>query len=272
MRRGLSLFNVVSLVLGFAFLYLPILLLVVYSFNASQLVTVWGGFSTRWYAALAGNRLFLDAAFVTLRVGIVSATLATILGTLAALALVRHKRFRGRLLFSGMVFAPLVMPEVITGLSLLLLFVAIDFDRGFWTVTIAHTTLTMCFVAVVVQSRLVSFDLSLEEAAQDLGCPPWKAFFLVTLPVIWPAVAAGWMLAFTLSLDDLVIASFTSGPGATTLPMRIYSQVRLGVTPEINAISTILIAVVAVGVVIASLLTKRQEVRRQRDERLAAGA
>jgi putrescine transport system permease protein len=272
MSGRLSPFNIVSLVAGFAFLYLPIVLLVVYSFNASQLVTVWGGFSTRWYAALAGNSLFVDAAFITLRVGILSATIATILGTLAAMAMVRYGNFRGRLLFSGMVAAPLVMPEVITGLSLLLLFVAINFDRGFWSVTLAHTTFSMCFVAVVVQSRLIGVDRSLEEAAQDLGCPPLKAFLLVTIPVIWPAVLAGWMLAFTLSLDDLVIASFTSGPGATTLPMRIYSQVRLGVTPEINAISTIMIGVVATGVVIASLVTKRQEVRRLRDEKLAQEA
>ncbi|KHJ55648.1 spermidine/putrescine ABC transporter permease [Aureimonas altamirensis] len=272
MSGRLSPFNLVSLVVGFAFLYLPIVLLVVYSFNASQLVTVWGGFSTRWYTALAGNSLFVDAAFITLRVGILSATIATILGTLAAMAMVRYGNFRGRLLFSGMVAAPLVMPEVITGLSLLLLFVAINFDRGFWSVTLAHTTFSMCFVAVVVQSRLIGVDRSLEEAAQDLGCPPLKAFLLVTIPVIWPAVLAGWMLAFTLSLDDLVIASFTSGPGATTLPMRIYSQVRLGVTPEINAISTIMIGVVATGVVIASLVAKRQEVRRLRDERLAQEA
>ncbi|WP_062206878.1 ABC transporter permease [Aureimonas sp. AU12] len=272
MGRGLTPFNILSLTLGFAFLYVPIVLLVVYSFNASQLVTVWGGFSTRWYGQLMENRLFLDAAWVTLRVAFVSACAATVLGTLAAMALVRHARFPGRLLFSGMVFAPLVMPEVITGLSLLLLFVAIGFDRGFWTVTLAHTTFTMCFVAVVVQSRLVSFDRSLEEAAQDLGCPPAKAFLLITLPVIWPAVAAGWILAFTLSLDDLVISSFTAGPGSTTLPMRIYSQVRLGVTPEINAISTILIGVVSVGVVAASILTRRQERRRVRDERLAAEA
>ncbi|QOG07825.1 ABC transporter permease subunit [Aureimonas sp. OT7] len=272
MSGRLSPFNLVSLVVGFAFLYLPIVLLVVYSFNASQLVTVWGGFSTRWYTALAGNSLFVDAAFITLRVGILSATIATILGTLAAMAMVRYGNFRGRLLFSGMVAAPLVMPEVITGLSLLLLFVAINFDRGFWSVTLAHTTFSMCFVAVVVQSRLIGVDRSLEEAAQDLGCPPLKAFLLVTIPVIWPAVLAGWMLAFTLSLDDLVIASFTSGPGATTLPMRIYSQVRLGVTPEINAISTIMIGVVATSVVIASLVAKRQEVRRLRDERLAQEA
>ena len=191
---------------------------------------------------------------------LISATVATVLGTLAALALTRFTRFRGRVLFSGMVFAPLVMPEVITGLSLLLLFVAIGLDRGFWTVTLAHITFTMCFVAVVVQSRLVTFDRSLEEAAMDLGATPVKTFFQITLPIIPPAVVSGWMLAFTLSLDDLVIASFTSGPGATTLPMMIYSQVRLGVTPEINAACTLLIAVVAVGVIIASIANKRREV------------
>jgi putrescine transport system permease protein len=249
-------FNLVSLVLGFAFLYIPILLLVVYSFNESRLVTVWGGFSTKWYGALFRNEQLLDAAWVTVRVALLSATIATVLGTLAAIALVRRGRFLGRTLFTGMVMAPLVMPEVITGLSLLLLFVAVGFDRGFWTVTLAHISFSMCFVAVVVQSRLVTFDRSLEEAALDLGAPPLKAFFLVTLPVIFPAVAAGWMLAFTLSLDDLVIASFTTGPGATTLPMRIYSQVRLGVTPEINAVSTILIAVVTLGVVAATIATK----------------
>ncbi|MBX5222172.1 ABC transporter permease [Rhizobium sp. NLR8a] len=263
-------FNIISVVLGFAFLYLPIVLLVVFSFNESKLVTVWGGFSTKWYASLLSNQALLDAAWVTIRVGLLSATFATILGTMAALTLVRYTRFRGRMLFSGMVYAPLVMPEVITGLSLLLLFVAIGLDRGFWTITLAHTTLTMCFVAVVVQSRLLSFDQSIEEAAQDLGAPPVRTFFEITLPIISPAVFSGWILAFTLSLDDLVIASFTSGPGATTLPMKIYSQVRLGVTPEINAICTILIATVAVGVICASVITKRREVQRERDERAAA--
>ncbi|MBN7755411.1 ABC transporter permease subunit [Nitratireductor aquimarinus] len=263
-------FNIVSLVLGFAFLYLPIVLLVVYSFNESRLVTVWSGFSTKWYVELFSNRGLMDAAWVTARVAFLSATVATVLGTMGAIALTRYTRFRGRLLFSGMVFAPLVMPEVITGLSLLLLFVAINFDRGFFTVTIAHITFSMCFVAVVVQSRLMSFDQSLEEAALDLGATPLKAFFQVTLPVIMPAVVSGWMLAFTLSLDDLVIASFTSGPGATTLPMKIYSQVRLGVTPEINAVCTILIGIVATGVIIASVITKRQEVQRRRDEQAAA--
>jgi putrescine transport system permease protein len=258
MRKGITFFNVTSLVLGFAFLYLPIVLLVVFSFNDSRLVTVWGGFSTRWYAEIWQNQQLLDAAWVTIRVALASATVATVLGTLAAVALTRMGRFPGRTLFSGMIYAPLVMPEVITGLSLLLLFVAIDLDRGFWTVTLAHISFTMCFVAVVVQSRLVSFDRSLEEAAMDLGAPPLRTFLSVTLPIIFPAVAAGWMLAFTLSLDDLVIASFTTGPGATTLPMRIYSQVRLGVTPEINAVSTIFIALVTLTVITATLAMKRQ--------------
>nr|WP_176218731.1 ABC transporter permease subunit [Xaviernesmea rhizosphaerae] len=264
-----SRFNVASIAIGFAFLYLPIVLLVVYSFNESRLVTVWTGFSTKWYGTLLTNQALLDAAWVTLRVGVLSASAATVLGTLAALSLSRYSEFRGRTLFSGMIYAPLVMPEVITGLSMLLLFVAVGLDRGFWTVTLAHTTFTMCFVAVVVQSRLQSFDRSIEEAAMDLGATPVATFFQVTLPVILPAVLSGWVLAFTLSLDDLVIASFASGPGATTLPMRIYSQVRLGVTPEINAICTILIGIVACGVLIAALVTRRRELQRQRDERAA---
>jgi putrescine transport system permease protein len=266
---GWSRFNIASIVLGFAFLYLPIILLIIYSFNESRLVTVWAGFSTKWYVAMLSNQSLMDAAWVTARVAFLSATVATVLGTLAALALTRYARFRGRILFSGMVFAPLVMPEVITGLSLLLLFVAINLDRGFMTVTLAHITFSMCFVAVVVQSRLVTFDRSLEEAAMDLGATPVATFFQVTLPIILPAVISGWMLAFTLSLDDLVIASFTSGPGATTLPMKIYSQVRLGVTPEINAVCTVLIAVVTVGVIVASLVNKRREVQRLRDEQAA---
>jgi putrescine transport system permease protein len=265
----LSRFNIASLVLGFSFLYLPIVLLVVFSFNESKLVTVWGGFSTKWYVSLLSNRGILDAAWVTIRVALIAATVATVLGTLAAIALTRYTRFRGRLLFSGMVYAPLVMPEVITGLSLLLFFVAVGLDRGFVTLTLAHITFTMCFVTVVVQSRLVTFDNALEEAAMDLGATPVRAFFQVTLPVILPAVISGWMLAFTLSLDDLVISNFTSGPGATTLPMKIYSQVRLGVTPEINAVCTILIGIVATGVIIASIVNKRREVQRQRDEQAA---
>lgn len=269
MNRRLSWFNVTSIVLGFAFLYIPILLLVVYSFNASRLVTVWAGFSTQWYWALLENEQLLDAAWVTLRLAFFSSLAATVLGTMAALALTRYGRFYGRTLFSGMIYAPLVMPEVITGLSLLLLFVAVNFDRGFWTVLLAHITFTMCFVAVVVQSRLVTFDRSLEEAALDLGCPPLKVFFTITLPLILPAVVSGFMLAFTLSLDDLVVASFTTGPGATTLPMRIYSQVRLGVTPEINAVCTILIAIVTLVVIVASIITKRTETIRRAEERAA---
>ncbi|HEV8466632.1 MAG TPA: ABC transporter permease [Pseudolabrys sp.] len=264
MNRGASSFNVISVALGLAFLYLPIAILVVYSFNASRLVTIWGGWSLVWYRELLHDEAVLQAAWVSLRVAALSASAATVLGTLAAVALTRLGRFRGRLLFSGMVYAPLVMPEVITGLSLLLLFVAFDVDRGFWTIAIAHTTLTMCFVTVIVQSRLVTFDRSLEEAAMDLGCPPAKTFVTITLPLIAPAIAAGWMLAFSLSLDDLVIASFTTGPGATTLPIRIYSEVRLGVKPEINAVCTIMITFVAFGTVVSSLIAKRGAVRRDR--------
>ena len=260
MRRGPSTFNIASIVLGLAFLYAPIVILVIYSFNASRLVTVWGGFSTRWYKALLQDAQMLDAVWMTVRVGAVSATFSTILGVLAAIALVRGG-FRGRTVFAGGIYATLVMPEVILGLSLLLLFVSVGLPRGFWTVTLGHTTLTLAYATVVVQARLRSFDRNLEEAAQDLGCPPWKAFLLVTLPLIAPAVAAAWMLAFTLSLDDLVIASFTSGPGATTLPMRLYSQVRLGVDPKINAISTILIGLVATGV-IATYLVQQRAARR----------
>src|SRR5882724_10948916 len=253
--------NITALVLALAFLYLPIAILVINSFNDSRLVTVWSGASLRWYRALANDAAMLDAASVSFRIAFLSARAATVLGTLAALALTRGGRFRGRLMFSGMIYAPRVMPEVITGLSLLLLFVAVDIDRGFWTIAIAHKTLTMCFVAVLVQSRLVKFDRSLEEAAQDLGCPPLRTFFAVTGPLIWHAVASGWMLAFALSLDDLVIASFVTGPGAPTLPIRIYSEVRLGVKPEINAVCTILIAFVATGLIAASLLTKRRQAR-----------
>jgi len=252
----LSRFNIASLALGLAFLYLPILILVIYSFNASRLVTVWGGWSLRWYHEFFNDSAMIEASWMSLRVAVSSASIATLLGTLAAVALSRGERFRGRTLFSGMLYAPLVMPEVISGLSLLLLFVALNAERGFWTVTIAHTTLTMCFVAVVVQSRLGSLDRSLEEAAMDLGCDPVRAFLSVTLPLIAPAIAAGWMLAFTLSLDDLVIASFTTGPGSATLPIRIYSEVRLGVKPEINAICTLVIALIAVVIVIASLASK----------------
>jgi putrescine transport system permease protein len=264
--RSASGFNVAAVALGLAFLYLPIAVLVVYSFNASRLVAIWGGWSTRWYVELWHDQAMLEAAWASLRIAVLSATAASVLGTLAAVVLVRAGRFTGRTMFAGMVYAPLVMPEVIVGLSLLLLFVALNVDRGFWTLTVAHTTVTMSFVTVVVQSRLLSFDRSVEEAAMDLGCPPLRTFLTVTLPLIFPAIAAGWMLAFTLSFDDLVIASFSTGPGATTLPMRIYSEVRLGVKPEINAICTIMIGVVGAGVIAAALLRKRVD---PADERAA---
>jgi putrescine transport system permease protein len=254
--RKVSAVNIAAIVLGIAFLYLPIVVLVIYSFNASRLAAVWGGWSTRWYAELFNDAPLIESAVISLRLALASATAATILGTLAALALTRFGRFRGRLPFAAMIYAPLVMPEVITGLSLLLLFVAIAVDRGFWTVAIAHTTMAMCFVTVIVQSRLADFDMSLEEAAADLGAPPLRAFLSVTLPLIAPAVAAAWMLAFALSLDDLVIASFTTGPGTTTLPIRIYSEVRLGVKPEMNAVCSIMVGVVGAAVIVASLLAK----------------
>ncbi len=267
--RRFSWFNATALTLGFAFLYIPMIILVIYSFNASKLVTVWAGFSTQWYGELVRNEEFLNAAWVTIKVAVMSSTIATVLGTMAAYVLVRAGRFGGRTLFSGMIYAPLVMPEVITGLSLLLLFIGIGLDRGVLTIVLAHTTFSMCYVSVVVSSRLVSFDKSLEEAALDLGCSPFEAFRLVTLPIIAPAVVSGWLLAFTLSLDDLVIASFTTGPSATTLPIKIFSAVRLGVSPEINALSTIMIAIVTIGVITASLVTKQAAVRQARDERMA---
>ncbi len=258
MKAGFTPMTVLALTCGFAFLYLPILLLVAFSFNESRLVTVWGGFSLKWYGEMLRNRQLMDAAWVTVRIALVSASLALVLGTLAGVTLARFTRFPGRTVFSGLVFAPLVMPEVITGLSLLLLFVSLDWARGFWTVAVAHTTFASAYVAVIVQSRLLTFDIILEEAAMDLGASPLKTFFVITLPVIAPALVSGWLLAFTLSLDDLVIASFTTGPGATTLPMRIYSQVRLGVTPEINAVSTVLIGFVTLGVITATLMQRRR--------------
>lgn len=269
MTGRFSWFNATSLTLGFVFLYLPMVILVIFSFNESRLVTVWAGFSTKWYGELIQNDAFLDAAWVTLKVGVMSSTLATILGTMAAYVMVRSGRFAGRTLFSGMIYAPLVMPEVITGLSLLLFFIAIGLDRGVVTIVLAHTTFSMCYVSVVVSSRLVSFDRSLEEAALDLGCTPFDAFKSVTLPIIAPAVISGWLLAFTLSLDDLVIASFTSGPSSTTLPIRIFSAVRLGVSPEINALSTIMILIVTVGVISTSLMSKRAIARQQAEEQKA---
>jgi len=258
-----STFLVSTLAFGYAFLYIPLILVVVYSFNDSRIATIWGGFSTRWYGELLQNNLILEAAFLSLRIALTSATFATILGTMAGLVLARFGRFKGRTLFSGMITSPMVMPEVITGLSLLLLFVTLQQltgwpgQRGFSTITIAHTTFSMAYVAVIVQSRLMSMDESLEEAAMDLGGRPLGVVFDITLPLIAPAMIAGWLLAFTLSLDDLVIASFVSGPGSSTLPMYIFSKVKLGVSPDINALATLIIAVVSLGVLIAWLATRR---------------
>lgn len=258
-----SRFTFSMLAFGYAFLYVPLVSVVIYSFNDSRLATVWGGFSTRWYGELLRNEEVLDAAFLSLRVAFSTATLATILGTMAGMALARFGRFRGRTLFSGMITSPLVMPEVITGLSLLLLYVSLQQligwpdQRGFSTITIAHTTFALAYVTVVVQSRLAGMDVSLEEAAMDLGGRPLGVLFDITLPLIAPAMIAGWLLAFTLSLDDLVIASFVSGPGGSTLPMVIFSKVKLGVTPDINALATVIIAVVTAGVLLAWWATIR---------------
>ena len=263
MKRN-SRFILSVLAFGYAFLYIPIVLVVVYSFNDSRIATIWGGFSTRWYGELLRNEQILDAAFLSLRIAFTSATMATLLGTMAALALVRFGRFRGRALFSGMITSPMVMPEVITGLSLLLLFIALQQltgwpgQRGFSTITIAHTTFSMAYVAVIVQSRLSAMDRSLEEAAMDLGGTPFRVVIDITLPIIAPAMLAGWLLAFTLSLDDLVIASFVSGPGASTLPMYIFSKVKLGVSPDINALATLIIAVITLGLLAAWLTMRRR--------------
>ena len=276
--QGRSWFRILSLVVGFAFLYIPIVSLIVYSFNASKLVTVWGGFSTKWYGALLQNEQILGAAWLSLRVAAISATIAVALGTLAGMALARFGPFKGRTLFSGLTTAPLVMPEVITGLSLLLLFVTMEQligwpqGRGMTTIIIAHVTLTMAFVTVIVQSRLSQMDESIEEAAMDLGARPWKVFFLITLPIIAPALLSGWLLAFTLSLDDLVITSFVAGPGSSTLPMVIFSKVRLGVSPDINALATILVLIVAVGVAVAGVVMTRQQKARDRDAQMALAA
>ena len=248
---------------GYAFLYIPLFSVIVYSFNDSRLATVWGGFSTRWYGELFRNEQVLDALFLSLRIAITAATLATILGTMAGLVLARFGRFKGRTLLSGMILSPMVMPEVITGLSLLLMFVVLQQltgwpgQRGFSTIAIAHTTFSMAYVAVIVQSRLVAMDESLEEAAMDLGGKPLRVVFDITLPLIAPAMIAGWLLSFTLSLDDLVIASFVSGPGSTTLPMYIFSKVKLGVSPDINALASLIIAAVSIGVILTWLVMKR---------------
>ncbi len=275
-RRPLLLLTVVCF--GFAFLYGPIVSLIIFSFNESKLVTVWAGFSTKWYGELIRDEQVLDAAWVSLRIAFTTGCIAVTLGTLAGLALARFGRFRGRTLFSGMIAAPLVMPEVITGLSLLLLFVSLEqwigwpAGRGMTTITIAHITFCMAYVAVIVQARLSGMDESLEEAALDLGARPAKVFILITLPIIAPALVAGWLLSFTLSLDDLVIASFVAGPGSSTLPMVVFSKVRLGVEPTINALATIIVAVVTVAVVLAAWTMRRQERQRERDIQEAIAA
>ena len=270
-----SMFLVTVLCLGFAFFYIPILSMIVFSFNASRLVTVWGGFSTKWYVSLLSNRQVLDALLLSLRIAFVSSVAATILGTMAGIALARFGAFRGRVLFQGLVTAPLIMPEVITGISSLTLFILMAHwigwpaQRGFTTVTLAHITFSMVFVTTIIHSRMVQADASVEEAATDLGSRPWQVMFDVTLPIILPAILSGWLLAFTISLDDVVITSFATGPGYTTLPLFIWSKVKLGVTPDINALATIITLVVGICVVLAALITNSAEKRRARDQHAA---
>jgi len=255
---------------GLLFIYLPMVILVVYSFNDSRLVTVWGGWSVRWYAGLLDNRQLMGALGRSLQIALCTAVAAVALGTLAAFVLTRIPRFRGRSLFGGLVTAPLVMPEVITGLSLLLLFVAMaqvvgwPAERGLTTIWIAHTTFCTSYVAVIVSARLRELDLSIEEAAMDLGARPWKVFLLITLPMVAPSLGAGGMLSFALSLDDLVLASFVSGPGATTLPMEIFSAVRLGVKPDINAVASLILLAVSLFTFLAWFFMRRSEARRRR--------
>lgn len=278
MNKRLSWFIILMMAFGYLFLYGPIFSLIFFSFNVSKLVTVWGGFSTQWYGALMRDTQIINAFLLSLKIALVSSTVATILGTIAGYVLARFGGFRGRTVFSGMVTAPLVMPEVITGLSMLLLFVSMEQligwprGRGQLTVTLAHITFTMSYIAVVMQSRFSSLDISLEEAAQDLGAKPLKVFFVITLPIVAPAIVSGFLLGFTISIDDLVITSFTSGPGANTLPMVIFSKVRLGLNPEINALASLIIAVVATGVVISTIYMAQAEKRRQRDMQMAVQA
>ena len=268
-------FLITMLCFGFAFFYIPILSMIVYSFNASRLATVWGGFSTKWYVTLFSNRQVLAALLLSLKIALVSATAATLLGTMAGIALVRFRRFRGRLLFSGLVTAPLIMPDVITGISSLMFFILMaewvgwPGSRVFTTITLAHITFSMVYVTTVVQARMVQADQAIEEAAMDLGSRPWQVLFDITLPVIFPAIMSGWLLAFTISLDDVVITSFTTGPGSTTLPLLIWSKVKMGVTPDINALATLMVAVVGLGVLVAGIAMNRAERRRNADARLA---
>jgi putrescine transport system permease protein len=275
-RRPTFLLSV--LCFGLAFFYVPILSMIFFSFNKSRLATVWGGFSTQWYGKLFSNKQVLDAALLSLEIAVLSATLATILGTFAGVALARFRSFRGRAAFSGLVTAPLIMPEVITGISSLLLFIMMaewigwPSQRGFTTITIAHITFSMTYVTTIVQSRLMSMDMSIEEAAMDLGSKPWQVLKDVTFPIISPAIVSGWLLAFTISLDDVVITSFTTGPGYTTLPMLVWSKVKLGVTPDINALASVIILVVAAGVTISAVVLTRAERRKERDIQMAIAA
>ncbi len=275
MQGTRSRFLTIMLTLGLAFFYVPMILLVIYSFNYSKLVPVWGGWSLRWYAVLFQSEEVWSAVSLSLQIAIVNATFATILGTLAGLAMVRFGRFRGRTLFGGMLVAPLVMPEVITGLSLLVFFISLNqligwpAQRGFTTITIAHITFSMAYVAVTVQARLTGMGQSLEEAAADLGAKPFKVLTAITIPQLSPALISGWLLAFTLSLDDLVIASFVTGPGANTLPILIFSRIRLGLRPDINALATIMILVIAVCVAIAAIVLFRQQRADMLDQQMA---
>ena len=268
-------FLITMLCFGFAFFYIPILSMIVYSFNASRLATVWGGFSTKWYVSLLSNDQVIEALILSLQIAVVSATIATILGTMAGIALARFTKFRGRVLFSGLVTAPLIMPEVITGISSLIFFIMLadwigwPAQRGFTTITLAHITFSMAFVTTIVQARLVQSDRAIEEAAMDLGSRPWQVMFDITLPVISPAILSGWLLAFTISLDDVVISSFVTGPGSTTLPLFIWSKVKLGVTPDINALATLMILTVGLCVIVAGVVMARAEKRRMADQRLA---
>ncbi|WP_395542664.1 ABC transporter permease subunit [Neotabrizicola sp. sgz301269] len=268
-------FLITILCFGFAFFYIPILSMVVYSFNGSRLATVWGGFSTKWYVSLFSNKQVGAALLLSVQIALISATMATILGAMAGITLARFRRFRGRTLFSGMVTAPLIMPEVITGISSLMFFIMLaewvgwPGQRGFTTITLAHITFSMVFVSTVVHSRMLQMDRAIEEAAMDLGSRPWQVMRDVTLPVISPALLSGWLLAFTISLDDVVITSFTTGPGATTLPLLIWSKVKLGVTPDINALATLIVLTVGLCVAMAGIVMNRAEKRRLADERLA---
>ncbi len=276
-KQKLSWFLKAMLFLGLAFLYIPLIVLVVYSFNDSKLVTIWGGFSTKWYAKLLNNDQILEAAWLSLRIAVVSSLAATVLGTLAGYALARIKRFRGSTLFAGMVSAPMVMPDVITGLSMLLLIIQVQtmlqgifgntssFGNGFFTIFLGHATLCMAYITVVIRARLAELDQSLEEAAMDLGARPLKIFFVITLPLIMPAIVSGFLLGVTLSLDDLVITSFLSGPGSSTLPQVIFSKIKLGLDPQMNVLATIIIAIVGTLVIIMNWYMMRQTTRRERE-------